>query len=273
MTSRTSAAAAALLTLLLALAAAPAFAQADEDRATVTLVHGIRGLVADVYLNGELALEGFEPERITDPIPVPPGEHEVGIYVSGEGPPDEPALSARVTVEPGQSLSAIAYADEAGLPQALLFENDISQLEPGSARLVVSNVAAGEGISVLLDEEPAGDPLDAGGELAVEVDAGEHEIAALDGVQQDVALEPASVELDEGSVQVLYLIGSVEEGTLAWLTQTITGLGTPPTAVDTGNSGLAAEPPAPVALWALSLLLAATAACVLGARRLARSGA
>lgn len=58
--------------LALLLVASPAGAQ-SSDRTTVTLVHGFRGLLADVYLDGERILQGFAPERSTDPTELPSG--------------------------------------------------------------------------------------------------------------------------------------------------------------------------------------------------------
>jgi hypothetical protein len=49
------------------------------------------------------------------------------------------------------------------------------------------------------------------------------------------------VPLQEGTAQYLYLIGSQDDGTVAWITQTVGGLSTAPAGVPTGNSGLADE--------------------------------
>ena len=64
------------------LAPAPASA-ADSGDAQLTVVHGVRGLVADVRLDGELVLSGFAPERVTDPLPVPAGRHSLQVWPSG----------------------------------------------------------------------------------------------------------------------------------------------------------------------------------------------
>jgi hypothetical protein len=49
------------------------------------------------------------------------------------------------------------------------------------------------------------------------------------------------VPLQEGTAQYLYLIGSQDDGTVAWITQTVAGLQTAPAGVPTGNSGLAED--------------------------------
>ena len=64
------------LALAVTATAPTASAQAPTEQVgTVRVVHGLRGLVADVYLDGNLALPTFQPERATDPIAIPAGEH------------------------------------------------------------------------------------------------------------------------------------------------------------------------------------------------------
>ncbi len=46
-------------------------AQVPPDTGMVRVVHGLRGLVADVYLDGTLVLPTFQPERSTDPLAIP----------------------------------------------------------------------------------------------------------------------------------------------------------------------------------------------------------
>ena len=73
------------------------------------MVHGLRGLVADVYLDGNLALPTFQPERATDPIAIPAGEHLVEIRSAGAAASDTPLLTQSVTVPAGFSGSLIAH--------------------------------------------------------------------------------------------------------------------------------------------------------------------
>ena len=54
-------------------------AQVPAETGTVRVVHELRGLVADVYLDGTLVLPTFQPERSTDPLAIPAGEHLVEI--------------------------------------------------------------------------------------------------------------------------------------------------------------------------------------------------
>ena len=52
-------------------AGAPAAHAQDDSPGLIRVVHGIRGLVADIYLDGTLAWPTFQPERSTDPLAIP----------------------------------------------------------------------------------------------------------------------------------------------------------------------------------------------------------
>ena len=76
-------AAAAMAAVLAGGAAAGAAGAQDDQTGLVRVVHGLRGLVADIYLDGTLALPTFQPERSTDPLPIPAGDHLIEIRAAG----------------------------------------------------------------------------------------------------------------------------------------------------------------------------------------------
>src|SRR3954471_2267731 len=89
-------------------------ASAQTATGTVTVVHGLRGVVADVYVDGTLALPAFEPERVTDPIALPAGPHRVEIRLAGAAPTDPPAVTGDVDVTADAFQSIVAHLDSAG---------------------------------------------------------------------------------------------------------------------------------------------------------------
>src|SRR5262245_42247130 len=91
-------------------------ASAQNATGTVTVVHGLRGVVADVYLDGALALPAFEPERVTDPMAVPAGPHRVEIRLAGTPATDPPAVTGDVEVTADARQSIVAHLDSAGNP-------------------------------------------------------------------------------------------------------------------------------------------------------------
>lgn len=214
-------------------------AGAQEATGTVTIVHGFRGLVADVYLDGTLILESFEPERATDPVQLAAGDHEVEVREAGASGSSAAAVSGTLEVPAGSNLSAVVHLSEDGEPTMTVFNNDTRGVQPGSTRLVVRNTAATDPVSVALDDAPLAADLANPREAGREVPATTHRVAVSAG--SDVLLPPQDVPLQEGTAQYLYLIGSQADGTVAWITQTLDGLQTVPAGVPTGNSGLAAE--------------------------------
>ena len=59
------------------------------------------GLTVDVYLNGALALPGFAPRTITDPIEVPCGTYDIVIVAAKTDPENNPYSLALLIVERG----------------------------------------------------------------------------------------------------------------------------------------------------------------------------
>jgi hypothetical protein len=214
-------------------------AGAQEATGTVTIVHGFRGLVADVYLDGTLILESFEPERATDPVQLAAGDHDVEVREAGAEASSAAAVAGTLTVPAGSNLSAVVHLSEDGEPTMTVFNNDVRSVPPGSTRLVVRNTAATDPVSVSLDDAPLAADLGNPKEAGREVPATTHRLSVNAG--SEVLLPPQDVPLQEGTAQYLYLIGSRDDGTVAWITQTVGGLSTAPAGVPTGNSGLADE--------------------------------
>ena len=56
----------------------------------------------DVYVNGDLTLEGFTFGSVTDPLELPAADYDIEIFPGGADPEaDEPALSDTVTLPAG----------------------------------------------------------------------------------------------------------------------------------------------------------------------------
>lgn len=64
--------------------AVPAMAQTEEGQ--VIVVHGVPDLEVDVYVNGDLTLEGFQFGDVAGPLSLPAGTYEVEIYGAGSDP-------------------------------------------------------------------------------------------------------------------------------------------------------------------------------------------
>lgn len=253
--------------LALLLVAGPAGAQ-SSDTTTVTLIHGFRGLLADVYLDGERILEGFAPERSTDPTELPSGEHTVAVREADADPDSTPVVEATLDLPAGANLSAVVHPDTEGEPTVSVFENAFDSAGDGKARAVVRHTAVAPAIDVTVGDVEVATGLEPGDEADAVIEPSNTEITTTGADSSDALLAPSQVNAAEDTTVALYLIGSADDDSLGWLSQRLAGAGgTTPVGVPTGNSGLAA--PVGVPWWAVT----ATVLAVLAVVRLARINA
>jgi Domain of unknown function (DUF4397) len=228
--------------------------------ATVTLVHGVRGLVADVYLDGTLALASFEPERVTDPLAIPAGSHVVAVRTAGAIAASDPLVEVRVDLVAGGRYSAVVHLAADGSPTATLYPDSLPQTPAGAALVVVRHAAAAPPVDVTLDGAPLAAGLQNANEAGAETVPGNHRVAA-EVARGAAALPPETVPVAEGTATVLYLVGAANENSLVWLAQNVQGLQTAPASIRTGTDGLAAPRPFPlmtVLFFTLTGLVSAT---------------
>jgi len=244
---------------MLVMYAGPAVAQAETT--TVTLVHGFRGLLADVYLDGERILQGFAPARSTDPTELPSGEHTVEVREADADPASEPLLAATLDLPPGADLSVVVHPDQDGNPTASVFDNSFDAPGDDRGRAVVRHTAVAPAINVSVGDTAVASALEQGDEAEGVVDAGSDEVTTVDASSSEQLLPPSRVTAEGDVTVALYLIGSATDDSLGWLSQRLDGgSGTEPIGVPTGNSGLADAAMTPwwaVAAGLLALLVLA----------------
>ena len=112
--------------------AGPASAQ-DAPPATVVIVHGLRGFTADLYLDGKLLINTFQPERSTDPLPVPPGPHVVEIREAGTASDTPAAVVATIDLAAGTRYDAVAHLEPGGHAHGHLVRGRHLAGAPGSS--------------------------------------------------------------------------------------------------------------------------------------------
>ena len=256
----------------LALLLAPA-AQAGEPTATVTLVHGIpygpSGFDVDVYMNGTLLVEGFQPKSVTEPVELAAGAHDVEIFEAGADPTaGSPAIAGSLDLEAGTNVSAVAHLAADTSPTLSVFTNDTSTLDAGQARVTVRDVAAvpehpgpagDQAVDVIADGSVLFAGLTNGGEGVAEVPAGELDVAVVSAGSTQVLIPlEATINVGEGVNTIVYAVGQLGDGedSLDFVVQTIAGLHAVPTRVETGSGGhKAAEQQRAVRLsWPVAVL-------------------
>ena len=196
---------------LLMLLAPAAYAQ-EGDTGSVTVVHGIPDTPVDVYVNGDLTLEDFEPGTVTDPLDLPAGSYDIEIFAAGADPEaDDPVISGSADLEAGANVSLVAHFDADGAPTLGVFANDTSTLDAGQARITVRHTAAAPAVDVLANGDVVFSGVENGQEGTAELPAGTIEAAVALAGETDPVLGPADVDLQEGVNTIVYAIGMRSE--------------------------------------------------------------
>lgn len=198
----------------------PAGAQADNG--TVTVIHGVPGVTVDVYVNGDLTLEDFEPETVTDPLELPAGDYTVDIRPADADPADAPIITGSTTLPGGANATLIAHLSAEGTPTLGVFVNDTAKTAAGEGRLVVRHTAAAPAVDVLAGGEAVISDLSNPNEASLDLPAGTVSASVAAAGTTDPVIGPADVPVVAGQSTIVYAIGSLEEGNLGVLVQTIT---------------------------------------------------
>ncbi|MER5572079.1 DUF4397 domain-containing protein [Streptomyces massasporeus] len=219
---------------------APALAD-QEDKAMVSVFHGIPGMTVDVYANGDELIGDFKPGTVTDPKSLDAGTYDIQIFEAGQGPDGTPALEKKIEVPEGANATVAAHLSADGKPELTAFTNDVSQVDAGKARLTVRHVAAAPAVDVRAGGQPVFSNLTNPKEDTAEVDAGTLNTDVVLAGTDTVAIGPADLKLGEGTSNVVYAWGSADDKNLALATQTFSGMASSPRGVPAGGSGAAVE--------------------------------
>ncbi|MFF9573511.1 DUF4397 domain-containing protein [Streptomyces sp. NPDC014685] len=223
---------------------APTMATPDtaQDKAMVSVFHGIPGMTVDVYANGDELLSDFKPGTVTDPQSLDSGTYDIQIFAAGKGPDGTPALEKKIEVPEGANATVAAHLSADGKPQLTAFVNDVSKADAGKARLTVRHVAAAPAVDVRAGGQPLFTDLTNPKEDTTTVDAGTVKADVVLAGTDTVAIGPADLNLKEGTSNIVYAWGSAEDKNLALATQTLSGMESMPNAVHAGGSGAAVTP-------------------------------
>lgn len=209
------------LAVVAAVGVGPA-AGAQDATGTVTVIHGVPGVDVDVYVNGDLTLEGFTPETVTDPLELPAGDYTVDIRPAGADAGSDPIITGSTTLPAGANATLIAHLTADGTPTLGVFVNDTSTTAAGEGRLVVRHTAAAPAVDVLAGGEPVITGLENPNEETLALPAGTVPAAVAAAGTTDPVIGPVDVPVVAGQVTIVYAIGSLEDETLGAVVQTIT---------------------------------------------------
>lgn len=266
--------AAGLLTLALPLVSAPAARAQEAAPASLTLVHGVRGLVADVRLDDTLVLSGFAPERVTDPLTVPAGPHRVQAWPSGAPAGSTPVVDQVITLAAGAQLTAGIGLGADGKPVITLFDDAALLKDPAGTALGVRGLAAADPVKVSAGDVVVAPSLSTTQGAVQQVAPGTYPVTVVPVSGTGSVVPPQDVPLAVGRATVLYLIGSQRDATLGWVAQTVRpSAAAAPVRVDTGVGPLPSAGDPVTVMLVLGLPTGLLAAVALRSRRRVLSAA
>lgn len=244
---------------LMLITVVPASAQ---ESARIHLIHGIPDTNVDVVAGGEVVFENFAFGETQD-LSALAGATLEGLQVRLAGTDTVAIDAGDVALPASGNYTIIAHLTADGTPTLAVFGNDTSAIAAGEGRLTVRHTAAAPAVDVLANGAVAfsnlANPNEAAAELAVGTIIAE---VVPTGASEPVVIGPADLPITDGTSLIVYAVGSLEAGSLTVLTESISGLGTAPTAVNTGNSPVESNTAA-FAVGAAALV----AAMVFGLRR------
>ncbi len=227
-----------LATLALLAMAVPAMAQ---ESARIHLIHGIPDTDVDVVVDGAAVFEGFAFGDTQD-LSALAGETLVGLQVRLAGTEDVAIDAGDVDLPASGNYTIIAHLDEAGTPTLAVFANDTSEIAAGEGRLTVRHTAAAPAVDVLANGDVAFSSLTNPNEVSADLAVGTISAEVVPaGASEPVVIGPADLPINDGESLIVYAVGSLEGESLTVLTESITGLGATPTAVNTGTSPVGAD--------------------------------
>lgn len=235
---------------LMLITVVPASAQ---EGARIHLIHGIPDTNVDVVAGGEIVFENYAFGETQD-LSALAGATLEGLQVRLTGTETVAIDAGDVALPASGNYTIIAHLTADGTPTLAVFENDTTAIAAGEGRLTVRHTAAAPAVDVLANGAVAfsnlANPNEASADLAVGTVTAE---VVPTGASEPVVIGPADLSITDGTSLIVYAVGSLEGESLTVLTESISGLGTAPAAVNTGNSPVESNTAA-IALGAAALM-------------------
>ncbi len=219
------------------LSAAPAGAQSG---ARIHLIHGIPNTPVDVEAGGANVFTNFQFGQTQD-LSSLAGQTLTGLKVKLAGTSTVAIDAGDVALPASGNYTVIAHLGATGTPTLTVFQNDTARTAAGQGRLVVRHTAQAPAVDVLAGGQPVFRNLTNPNEAKADLAAGTVSASVVPaGATTPVVIGPADLSIQAGSSLIVYAVGSLDGGSIQVLTETISGLGGAPTAVNTGNSPIEA---------------------------------
>lgn len=250
--------------------ALPASASAATG-ARLSVLHAVPDTPVDVYVNGALTLDDFQPGSLAGPLDLAAGTYSVAITAADAADASGPVIGPiDLSLADGGNYTAVAHLKADGTPTATLYSNDVSTTAPGEGRLTVRHDAAAPAVDVLAGGSAVISGLTNPDEKVLNLPAGTISAAVAAAGTTTPVIGPADVPVTEGTNTIVYAWGSLDKANLELAVQTIDGLHSNPSGIPSGTAGLVGDTDNTGALVAggaaLALIVAAGAVLVMRRR-------
>lgn len=211
-------------------------ASTAQSAAKIHLLHGIPATDVDVEAGGANVFTGFKYGETKD-LSSLAGKTLEKLKVKAAGTSTVAIDAGDVKLPATGNYTVVAHLTADGKPALAVFENDTATIAAGKGRLVVRHAAAAPSVDVKANGATAFAGVVNGKEGKADLAAGKITATVTPaGAADPVVIGPAELTIAEGESLIVYAVGSLEGKTLGVLTEKITGLGTAPTRVNTGNT-------------------------------------
>lgn len=260
-----------ILAALAALAIASiAFAvPASAQSARIHLLHGIPDIDVDVEAGGANVIEGFSFGDTQD-LSGFAGATLEAVKVKAAGTDTVAIDAGDVTLPSSGNYTLIAHLDASGTPTIGVFQNNTASIDAGSGRITVRHTAAAPAVDILANGAVAFGNVPNGSGGDADLPAGTISASVVPaGTSSPVVIGPADLPIVEGTNLIVYAVGSLDGDSLTVLTESISGLSSAPSVVNTGNSPVEAQ--AGLNFAVVAVLGAALAAAAVAVPAVART--
>lgn len=212
-----------------------------DDAAQLYVVQGLPAVSADISIDGAVVASGVAAAKVIGPLSVKPGNHTVTI--SGKG---TQLASATAEVSAGDSMDLVVHlpTDPRGAAVVTAYDNDISSVPRGKARLAVAHTAAVGPADIRVDGKVLFANVANGEELSLVVPAATYAVQIVPaGRTTPSVLGPLDLSVTAGGLNRVYAIGDPSTTTMTVAAHVITTAesgSASPGRVDSGVSGAAA---------------------------------
>jgi hypothetical protein len=240
--SRVAALAAATVGIVLTTTPVSSGAGASGPPGRLVIIQAVPQDSIDVSIDGRMVRQQAAVGDVLGPLPVSPGQHEVG-FRSSSG---DVRVRSSVMVAPGSSHDIVVHLPAAvdGAPVVNSYRTPQSPIAPGKARVLIAHTATVAPADVRVDGKVVFRDIANGEYATADVPAGGHSVALLPtGLTKNPILGPLHVDLKAGTVTSVYAVGNPRDGSMNVIAHTATlssNGAVVPESIDTGRVGLAA---------------------------------